>query len=458
VTEKTSLAIVLAAGEGKRMRSRLPKVLHRVAGSPMLAHVLAATRAAGVTARAVVIGPRQDTVAAEVARHAPDAEVFVQAERRGTAHATLCAAEAIARGFDAVLVAFADTPLLRPATFAAMRAAVGGDVGVAVLGFRPADPAGYGRLVMDGDRLVAIREDKDASAAERAIGLCNAGLMALKGDAALAILQRIGSDNAQKEFYLTDAVEVAAALGLKAVVLEAEEDEVRGINTRAQLAEAEAVMQRRLRAAAMEAGATLVAPDTVHLAPDTQLAPDVIVEPFVVFGPGVVVEEGAVIRAFSHLEGAHVGRNAAVGPYARLRPGTRIGEKARIGNFVETKEAVIEAGAKANHLSYIGDAHVGAGANVGAGTITCNYDGTGKHRTEIGADAFIGSNSALVAPVTVGEGAYVGSGSVITEDVPADALALGRGRQVVKHGWAKSLREARKSAQKKPHKQHAPSK
>jgi bifunctional UDP-N-acetylglucosamine pyrophosphorylase/glucosamine-1-phosphate N-acetyltransferase len=458
VTTKAGLAIVLAAGEGKRMRSRLPKVLHRIGGRPLLAHVLLAIREAGVAATAVVVGPGNEAVAAEAARHIPGVDVFVQEERRGTAHATLRAAPAIARGFDVVLIAFGDTPLLRPATFGALRAAVSGDVGVAVLGFRPADPAGYGRLILDGDRLVAIREHRDATAAERAIDLCNAGLMALRGDAALSILERIGCDNSQGEFYLTDAVAVAASMGLKSVVLEAGEDEVRGINTRAQLAEAEAVLQQRLRAAAMEGGATLVAPETVYFSPDTKLAPDVVVEPYVVFGPGVVVEEGAVIRAFCHLEGAHVGKGASIGPYARLRPGTRIGPKARIGNFVETKEATIEAGAKANHLSYIGDARVGAGANVGAGTITCNYDGAAKHRTDIGSDAFIGSNSALVAPVTIGDGAYVGSGSVVTEDVPADALALGRGRQVVKHGWAKSLRNARENAHKTPHKQPTPSK
>lgn len=440
------------------MRSRLPKVLHQVGGRSMLAHVLDAVQEAGVTATAVVVGPGHDAVAGEVARHAPGAQVFVQEERRGTAHATLRAAPMIAQGFDAVLIAFGDTPLVRPATLSALRAAVGGEAGVAVLGFRPVDPTGYGRLIMDGERLVAIREHKDASAAERAIGLCNAGLMALKGDAALAILERIGSENAQREFYLTDAVEIAASLGLKSVVFEAEEDEVRGINTRAQLAEAEAVLQRRLRAAAMEAGATLVAPDTVFLSSDTKLGADVVVEPYVVFGPGVVVEEGAVIHAFCHLEGAHVGKGASVGPFARLRPGTRIGEKARIGNFVETKAAEIEAGAKANHLSYIGDARVGAGANVGAGTITCNYDGAAKHRTDIGAEAFIGSNTALVAPVTVGDGAYIGSGSVITEDVPPDALALARGRQVVKPGWAKRMREERKSAPKGAHKHSAASK
>jgi bifunctional UDP-N-acetylglucosamine pyrophosphorylase / glucosamine-1-phosphate N-acetyltransferase len=458
VTTKTCLAIVLAAGEGKRMRSRLPKVLHPVGGRPMLVHVLDAAGAAGVTATAVVIGPGHDAVAEAAMRASPAAEVFVQAERRGTAHATLRAAPMLARNFDDVLVVFADTPLVRPATFAALRAAVGGAVGVAVLAFRPADPTGYGRLITDGKRLVAIREDKDASDAERAVGLCNAGLMALKGEAALGILERIGCDNAQREFYLTDAVEVAATLGLEAVVLEAEEDEVRGINTRVQLAEAEAILQARLRKAAMDGGASLIAPETVFLSADTRLGADVVVEPNVVFGPGVVVEDGAVIHAFCHLEGAHVGKGASVGPFARLRPGTHVGEKARIGNFVETKEARIEAGAKANHLSYIGDARVGAGANVGAGTITCNYDGAAKHQTDIGAGAFIGSNTALVAPVSVGDGAYVGSGSVITEDVPADALALGRGRQVVKHGWAKSLRGERQSAHKGKPKQSEASK
>lgn len=458
MTKATCLAVVLAAGEGKRMRSRQPKVLHRIGGRPMIAHVLSSVRQAGADAIAVVVGPGHDAVTAEITRQVPDAEVYIQEERCGTAHATLRAAAAIARGYDAVLVVFADTPLLEASTLSGLRTAVGGEVAVAVLGFRPADPTGYGRLILDGDRLAAIREDKDANAAERAVGLCNAGVMALRGDAALTILERIENANAQNEYYLTDAVTVAATLGFKSVALEAEEDEVRGINTRAQLAEAEAVLQRRLRAAAMEAGVTLVAPETVHLSADTRLAPDVVVEPYVVFGPGVIVEEGAVIHAFSHLEGAHVGRNASIGPYARLRPGSRIGERARIGNFVETKAAVIEAGAKANHLSYIGDARVGSGANVGAGTITCNYDGAAKHHTDIGAGAFIGSNSALVAPVRIGEGAYVGSGSVITEDVPADALALGRGRQVVKQGWAKRLREEPKNGHKTGRKQQAPSK
>jgi bifunctional UDP-N-acetylglucosamine pyrophosphorylase/glucosamine-1-phosphate N-acetyltransferase len=303
-------------------------------------------------------------------------------------------------------------------------------------------------LVVDGAALVAIREEADASPAERAIGLCNAGLMGLAGSKALAILERIGNTNAKGEFYLSDAVAIARQMGLKTMAIEVEEDDVRGINTKAQLAEAEAVAQQRLRKAALDAGVTMVAPETVYLSADTKLGRDVVIEPHVVFGPGVVVEDDAVIHAFSHLAGAHVGKGASVGPFARLRPGTRLGEGARIGNFVEVKEAVIEAGAKANHLTYIGDARVGADANVGAGTITCNYDGAAKHRTEIGKGAFIGSNSALVAPVKIGDGAYIGSGSVITDDVPADALALGRGRQVVKEGWATRLRGTKSTGKK----------
>jgi len=445
---RSCLAIVLAAGEGTRMRSDRPKVLHAIAGRSLLAHVLAAVRAAGGTATAVVVGPGADTVADEAARAAPGAEIFVQAERRGTAHAVLAARAALARADD-VLVIFGDTPLIRPHTLTRMRAALAQGAAVVVLGFRPKDPSGYGRLVLDGDALVAIREELEASPAERAIGLCNGGLMAFAGRSALAILERIGNANRKNEYYLTDAIAVARAMGEKAVVIETEEDDVRGINTKAQLAETEAVLQQRLRKAAMDAGVTLVAPETVFLSSDTKLGRDVVVEPFVVFGPGVTVEDNAVIRSFSHLDSAHVGKGARVGPYARLRPGARLHEDVHIGNFVEVKEAVIEAGAKANHLSYIGDATVGAGANVGAGTITCNYDGVAKHRTEIGKDAFIGSNSALVAPVKIGDGAYVGSGSVITHDVPSDALAVARGRQAVKEGWARRLRQRKPSANKK---------
>jgi bifunctional UDP-N-acetylglucosamine pyrophosphorylase / glucosamine-1-phosphate N-acetyltransferase len=447
MSPRTCLTIVLAAGEGTRMRAARPKVLHAIAGRTLIAHVLGTVGEIAGNA-AVVVGPGQDQVAAEIARAMPAAEIFVQAERRGTAHAVLAARAAIARGADDILIAFADTPLVRAQTLQQLRGALARGAAVAVLGFRPKDPAGYGRLVTADGRLIAIREEKDAGAAERAITLCNAGLMALAGDQALAILDGIDDRNAKGEFYLTDAVAVARKLGRDAVALEIEEDEVRGINTQGQLAEAEAVLQQRLRAAALASGVTMTAPETVYLSADTQLARDVVVEPYVVFGPGVIVEEGAVIRSFSHLEGAHVGKGARVGPFARLRPGAKLGERVRIGNFVEVKEASVEDGAQVNHLTYIGDARVGAGANVGAGTITCNYDGADKHHTDIGAGAFIGSNSALVAPVKVGDFAYVGSGSVITRDVPAGALAVGRGQQVVKEGWAKRLRERRSAAKK----------
>ncbi|MEA2978252.1 MAG: bifunctional UDP-N-acetylglucosamine pyrophosphorylase / glucosamine-phosphate N-acetyltransferase [Alphaproteobacteria bacterium] len=437
---RTCLTIVLAAGEGTRMRSSRPKVLHSVAGRSLLGHVLAALKAAN-TAVAVVVGPEHDDVSADARANIADSQVFVQNERRGTAHAVLAARAAIEKGADDVLVVFGDTPLIRPQTLEKLRDALANGAAVAVLGFRPADPAGYGRLVTQGTELLAIVEHADASEQERAIALCNGGLMGFDGAVALKILERIGNTNHKGEFYLTDAVAIARSMKLRAVALEVTEDEVSGINTKAQLATAEATMQQRLRQAALDAGVTLVAPETVYLAADTKLGQDVTIEPYVVFGPGVTVEEGATIRSFSHLAGAQVGRNAIVGPFARLRPGAQLEEGVHVGNFVEIKEALIEAGAKANHLSYIGDARVGAGANVGAGTITCNYDGAAKHRTDIGKGAFIGSNSALVAPVKIGDGAYVGSGSVITADVPADALALGRGRQTIKEGWAKRLRE-----------------
>ena len=440
MTVRSCLAIVLAAGEGTRMRSALPKVLHAIAGRSLLALVLRAVAETKVTAAAVVVGPNQEAVAAEAERVLPGAQCFVQRERRGTAHAVLAARPALERKADDVLIVYGDTPLIRAAILSKLRAPLAAGAAVVVLGFRPANPSGYGRLVVDGDKLIAIREEADASETEKAIGLCNGGIMALAGAHALTILDRIGDNNRKREFYLTDAVEIARSMELDAAVVEAEEDDVRGINTKAQLAEAEAVLQQRLRKAALEAGVTMVAPETVFLSADTTFGKDVVIEPYVVFGEKVTVEDGAVIHAFSHLAGAHVGRKCSVGPFARLRPGTRLGEGARIGNFVETKEAAIAAGAKANHLSYIGDASVGANANIGAGTITCNYDGTAKHRTTIGQDAFIGSNTALVAPVEVGDGAYVGSGSVITANVPAGALALARARQVVKENWATRLR------------------
>jgi len=441
--ERTCLAIVLAAGEGVRMRTSLPKALHRVGSRTLLAHVLAAAERAGCGEIAVVIGPGHEAIAAEARAVAPHAQTFEQQERLGTAHAVLAARKAIMRGIDDILVIFADTPLIRAETLGKLREALAKGAAVAVLGFRASDPTGYGRLLTRGEELLAIREHSDATPQERDITFCNGGLMALSGRHALALLERIGNANTKGEYYLSDAVAIAREMGLKAAAIETTEDDVRGINTKTQLAEAEAVMQQRLRAAAMEAGVTMVAPETVFLSADTKLGKDVTIEPNVVFGPGVTVEDGATIRAFSHLEGAHVGKGARVGPYARLRPGAKLGVNVHIGNFVEVKEATVEDGAKANHLAYIGDARVGAGANIGAGTITCNYDGISKHKTDIGKNAFIGTNSSLVAPVKIGDGAYIGSGSVITKDVPAHALAVARARQAIKEGWAKRLQQVK---------------
>lgn len=437
---RSCLAIVLAAGEGKRMQSALPKVLHKVAGRSMVGHVVAGVVKAGADAVAVVVGPGRDDVAQEASSIAPGAEIFTQKDRLGTAHAVLAAEPALARGYDDVLIVFADTPLVQSETFAAMRQALQSGAAVAALGFEAAEPTGYGRLLTEGGELIAIREHKDASEQERQVTLCNAGLMALAGAQALAILKAIGNDNAQNEYYLTDAVSGARDIGQTAVAVSASETEVMGVNDRVQLAAAEAVMQSRLREAAMRGGATLLAPDTVYFSYDTQIGRDVIIEPNVYFAGGVQVADNALIRASSHLEQTSVGEGASVGPFARLRPGAILGERAKVGNFVEIKAADIGAGAAVSHLTYIGDAKVGAKANIGAGTITCNYDGFGKYVTEIGAGAFIGSNSSLVAPVKIGDGAYVGSGSVVTKDVEADALAIARGKQVQKSGWAAQFR------------------
>ncbi len=436
------LAVILAAGEGTRMTSAVPKVLHHVAGRPMLDHVLASAAGGGAEFTAVVIGAGAEAVRAHLAKAAPAAAVHVQVERLGTAHAVLAARPSLeARRESHVIVLYGDTPLVRPETLAAATARLEAGADLVVLGFVAADPSGYGRLVMEGDALARIVEEKDANASERAVRLCNGGIMAFRAGLLPELLDAVGNDNAKGEYYMTDAVAIARARGLSAAVLTVGEDEVMGINDRVQLAEAEAVWQARARRAAMLAGATLVAPATVTLCHDTRLGRDVVVEPNVVFGPGVTVEDGAVIRAFSHLEGARVAGGATVGPFARLRPGADIGAGAHIGNFVEIKNADIAAGAKVNHLSYIGDASVGAKSNVGAGTITCNYDGVFKHRTTIGAGVFVGSHTTLVAPVTIGDGGYTAAGSVITEDVPADATAFARARQTVKEGHARRTRE-----------------
>jgi bifunctional UDP-N-acetylglucosamine pyrophosphorylase/glucosamine-1-phosphate N-acetyltransferase len=436
------IAIVLAAGEGTRMKSNGPKVLHMIAGRSMLAHVLASVECAGIGEAVVVVGPGRDDVGKEAAAALPGTTVAVQEERRGTAHAVLAARTAIRPGSD-IIVLYGDTPLVRPAAIRSLVDALAQGAAVAVLGFEAADPEGYGRLLIKDGVLDRIVEEKDATPAERSVTTCMGGLMALSGRTALAILDAIGSDNAKGEFYLTDAVAVARSRGLLAVARTVPAEDVRGVNDRIQLAAAEAILQTRLRERAMADGATLVAPETVFLSYDTILGRDVVVEPHCWFGRGVSVETGAVIHGFSHIERAHIAADASIGPFARIRPGTRVGRKARIGNFVEVKATIVEDGAKINHLSYIGDASVGSNANIGAGTITCNYDGFGKARTEIGAEAFIGSNSALVAPVRIGAGANVGAGSVITKDVAPDALAVARGRQVEKAGWAASFRKRR---------------
>jgi bifunctional UDP-N-acetylglucosamine pyrophosphorylase / glucosamine-1-phosphate N-acetyltransferase len=390
-TKRRCLAVVLGAGEGTRMKSARPKALHAVAGRAMISHILQAARDAGADSLAVVVGPGREDVAAEAMRAAPGVMIFVQEQRRGTAHAVLAARAAIEQGY--------------AATLQKLRSAIAAGSAVAALGFRALNPAGYGRLVVEDGKLLAIREDKDASPVEKSIDLVNAGPMALDGRCALDILTRIGSANAQNEFYLTDAVAIAADLGLGASVEIGLESETMGVNDRAQLAAAEAEMQRRLREKAMREGATLIAPETVFLSEDSKIGRDVVIEPHVVIGKGVEIGEGAIIHSFSHLEGAKIGAGVSIGPFARLRPGADVRSRARIGNFVEVKNGLIEEGAKVNHLTYIGDARVGAGANVGAGTITCNYDGFDKHFTDIGAGAFIGSNSALVAPVKIGDGA-----------------------------------------------------
>ncbi|WOH69612.1 bifunctional UDP-N-acetylglucosamine diphosphorylase/glucosamine-1-phosphate N-acetyltransferase GlmU [Bradyrhizobium sp. BWA-3-5] len=441
MTARSSLTVVLAAGEGTRMRSSRPKVLHEVAGRSLLANVLNAAPHGPGSALAVVIGPDHKAVAEEARRVRSDVATFVQAERLGTAHAVLAAREAIARGAEDLVVAFGDTPLISAETFERLRAPLAKGAALAVLGFRAADPTGYGRLLLENGHLVAIREHADATEEERKVTLCNAGVMAFAGARALEVLDRIGNANSKSEYYLVDAVEIVREMGLEAVVIETSEDEVRGINNKAQLAEAEAVMQARLRKAALDAGVTLVAPETVYLAADTTFGSDVTIEPFVVIGPGVTIADGAVIHSFSHIVQSSIGKNALVGPYARMRPGTSLGDGAKIGNFVETKAATIEAGAKINHLSYVGDAHVGAKANLGAGTITCNYDGFFKHKTLIGEGAFVGTNTSLVAPVKIGNGAYIGSGSVITKDVPDDAMAVERSPQSNREGGAARYRE-----------------
>ena len=423
------------------MKSDLPKVMHEVGGLALVGHVVKALDSAGSDRISVVTGPDMPALEKLVHELAPSARCYVQTERLGTAHATLAAKASLDIESDDVLVLFGDTPLVTAETIGRVRKALADGADLVVLGFQTRRPHGYGRLLTQNGRLFAIREEKDASEAERKITFCNSGIMGFGGKHALGILEAIGNANAKSEYYLTDAVEIANEKGLTVVAVTGTEIETQGINTRAQLAACEADFQARKRRAALENGCTLLAPSTVYFSHDTDIAADVTVEQNVVFGPGVNVAKGARIRAFSHLEGAQVGEGSVVGPYARLRPGAVLGADTRVGNFVEVKNATFGAGAKANHLSYIGDASVGSKSNIGAGTITCNYDGYLKHRTEIGAGSFVGSNSTLVAPVKLGNGSFVAAGSVITEDVLRDSMAFGRARQSVKEGKAKQLRE-----------------
>lgn len=440
--------IILAAGKGTRMRSNLPKVLHPLAGKPMLGHVLHNVAALNPAKVCVVIAPEMDEVRLAAKEAYAECEFAVQDDtRHGTAAAVL-AAESQLQGFEGdVLVLFGDTPLITTETLVRMLDSLTHPTTnpvLSVLGMRPADPAEYGRLVINSQHVLEeIVEYKDASPVQREIGLCNSGVMAIKGGKLLPLLKQIDNKNAKGEYYLTDLVKVARGQGLHCAVAEAAETEVLGVNSRDQLAGAEAVMQQRLRKKAMLDGATLIAPETVFFSHDTQLAPDVMVHPYVFFGPQVTVAENVEIRSFCHIEGANVAANAIIGPYARLRPGAEIGEYAHVGNFVEIKKSTLEQGVKVNHLSYIGDAYIGAHTNIGAGTITCNYDGYDKHCTRIGENAFIGSNTALVAPVSVGAGAIVGAGSVVTDDVEEDALVVTRSTQTQKKDWAKHFRNSK---------------
>jgi len=441
MTRRPILIVVLAAGKGTRMKSAVPKVLHKIAGRSMLGHVLSTCQELGAESIAVVVGPDMEDVREAVLQQVPDAHIYVQARQEGTANAVLAAGEAIANHKGDVLVQYADTPLLTADTLERLHARLDDDTSVAVLGFDASDPSGYGRLLTDtGGWLRAIREDKDASDDERRITLCNSGVMAFRLDNLLGVLDRIGNANAKGEFYLTDAIEIARSDGARTGVVVCAEEEVMGINSRNQLAFAEALYQKRVRLAVMREGATLIAPETVWFSYDTKIGRDVVIQPNVFFGPGVTVEDNVEILANCHFEQSHIGAGSRVGPFARFRPGTDLGAGVRIGNFVEVKNSVLGDGAKANHLSYLGDGQVGAGSNIGAGTIFCNYDGFAKHRTELGPGVFVGSNSALVAPVKIGQGAYVGAGSVITKDVSADALALTRASQEERPGWAAKFR------------------
>ncbi len=450
---RSCLTIILAAGEGTRMKSSTPKVLHEVAGLAMVGHVLNTARQAGGTGGVVVIGAGAEKVQGEIAAIDRDAGVAVQRERMGTAHAVLAAEKALESDFDDVLVLCGDVPLIQSQTLLDMRTKLHEGADIVVLGFDTQDPTGYGRLLVEDGQLVAIREHKDASVEEKKVTLCNSGIMAFRGAIALETLRAIRNDNSQGEYYLTDAVEVGRSKGLAVIAMQVDEEETLGVNNRVQLAEVEAIWQNRKRQKMMLDGVTLTAPATVIFSHDTAIGPDSVIEPHVVFASGVKIDTNVTVHAFSHLEGTTIASNAIVGPYARLRPGAELREASKVGNFCEVKKSVIGEGAKVNHLTYIGDASIGAGTNIGAGTVTCNYDGINKHHTEIGRDVFVGTNSSLVAPLTIGDGANIAAGSVITKNVPANALGIGRGKHVNLDDYAKKIRgrnaALKRSAKKK---------
>jgi bifunctional UDP-N-acetylglucosamine pyrophosphorylase / glucosamine-1-phosphate N-acetyltransferase len=442
--------VILAAGQGTRMRSDTHKVLHPIASRPLLLHLVDRVDALGADKRVVVVGKGREQVEAAIAGR--DVALAVQSEQKGTGHAVQQAQQALAGYEGPVIILYGDTPFVETSTLRRMldRLDGHGGPGIVVLASSPADPLKYGRIVLgEGDRIAKMVEYKDATDEERAVRLCNSGMMAVRAGDLFRWLDEVGNDNAASEYYLPDIVNIAAAEGREAVVIEGDPYEAAGVNSRAELAHLELEWQRRRREHALDEGATLIDPESVWFAYDTKLGRDVTVEPHVVFGPGVAIADGATIHAFSHIEGATIGAKASIGPFARIRPGTMLAERTKVGNFVELKKASVGEGAKVNHLSYIGDASIGAGANIGAGTITCNYDGFGKYRTVIGTGAFIGSNTALVAPVTIGDGAIVGAGSVITRDVEADSLAIERSDQKGIAGWAKRFRErmTRKAAE-----------
>ncbi|PID35892.1 MAG: bifunctional N-acetylglucosamine-1-phosphate uridyltransferase/glucosamine-1-phosphate acetyltransferase [Rhodobacterales bacterium] len=441
--------IVLAAGKGTRMKSDLPKVLHEVANAPLYAHALQVAGEIDIAKTIIVAGHGAAQVEASAAIHAPFAEIVTQSEQLGTGHAVLTARDALA-GFDGdAIVLYGDTPFIRPKTLARMQDARRDGADVVVLGFEAADPGRYGRLVVEGNALTRIVEYKDASDVERAIRLCNSGVICASCENLFDLLDATNNDNAAGEYYLTDIVGIAVSKGQKARVVTCDEAETLGVNSRTELAQAEGIFQARKRAEALENGVTMQAPESVFFSLDTHIGRDAFIEPNVVFGPGVTVETGARIRAFSHLEDCHVSRDAQVGPYARLRPGAELAEGAKVGNFVEVKNAQVGPGAKVNHLTYIGDATIGERANIGAGTVTCNYDGVSKHHTEIGADSFIGSDTMLVAPVKIGKGAMTATGSVVTRDVPDGAMAIGRAKLEIKEGFWTQMFEKLKQKKKK---------